>query len=59
VKVVLEEEGKVMAAQVETGHTLLQTAALKAARELRFAPTLLDGKPVKVSGVIAYNFVIQ
>jgi hypothetical protein len=33
-----------------------QEAAVKAAREARFALTLLEGKPVKVLGVINYNF---
>jgi TonB family protein len=59
VKIIVNEEGTVMAAQAESGHPLLQAAAVKAAREARFAPTLLDGKPVKVLGVITYNFVLQ
>lgn len=57
VKIILDEDGKVVAAQVESGHPLLQQAALKAAREAQFAPTLLEGKPVKVFGVLTYNFV--
>jgi TonB family protein len=59
VKVIVDEEGKVIAAQVESGHPLLQLAAVKAARLARFGPTLLDGKPVKVLGAITYNFVLQ
>ena len=59
VQVVVDEEGKVIAAQAVSGHPLLQAAALQAAREASFTPTLLDGKPVKVSGVITYNFVLQ
>jgi TonB family protein len=57
VKVLVDEEGKVIAAQVVSGHPLLQSAAIKAAREARFSPTLFDGKPVKLAGVILYNFV--
>jgi hypothetical protein len=30
-----------------------------AARAARFSPTLLQGKPVKVSGVVTYNFVLD
>ena len=58
-KVIVDEEGKVIAAQAVSGHPLLQAAAVKAAREARFTPTLLDGKPVKVQGVITYNFVLR
>jgi TonB family protein len=57
VKVVVDEQGKVVAAQAVSGHPLLQAAAIKAAREAQFAPTLLEGKPVKVVGTISYNFV--
>ncbi len=59
VKVVVDEEGKVVAVQAESGHPLLQQAAINAAREARFAPTLLEGKPVKVFGTISYNFVLK
>ena len=57
VKVVVDEEGKVVAAQAASGHPLLQHAAVEAARQAQFAPTLLGGKPVKVVGTITYNFV--
>lgn len=57
VKVVVDEEGKVVAAQAASGHPLLQHAAVEAARQAQFAPTLLEGKPVKVIGIITYNFV--
>jgi TonB family protein len=56
VQVIIDEEGKVIAAQAISGHPLLHAAALKSAREARFTPTLLDGKPVKVAGVIDYTF---
>ena len=59
VRVVINEEGKVMAAQVVSGHPLLHPSAVKAASNARFSPTLLSGQPVKVSGVITYNFVLQ
>jgi len=44
-------------AWAEGGHPLLRAAAESAARGARFSPTLLSGQPVKVSGVITYNFV--
>jgi TonB family protein len=57
VKIIVDEEGKVVAVQAVSGHPLLQAAAIRAAREAKFAPTLLDGKPVKIMGTLSYNFV--
>ncbi len=59
VYLIVDEEGKVVAAQAVGGHPLLQLAAVKAAREARFTPTLMNGKPVKVTGMITYNFVLE
>ena len=58
VTVVVNEEGNVIAAQAESGHPLLQAAAVNAARESTFVPYLVDGKPVKVLGTITYNFTL-
>lgn len=57
--VVVDEEGEVVAAQVLSGHPLLRLSALKAAREARFKPTLLDDKPIKVLGMITYSFQLR
>ncbi|HKQ51502.1 MAG TPA: TonB family protein [Pyrinomonadaceae bacterium] len=59
VRVVVDESGKVISAQALSGHPLLTESALQAARQARFAPTMLSGQPVKVTGVITYNFVAQ
>ena len=59
VKVVVDEEGRIIAAQALSGHPLLKSAAVAAARQVVLSPTLLDGKPVKVVGVIEYNFALQ
>jgi uncharacterized protein len=59
VKMVIDETGKVIGAQVIDGHPLLRSASLKAARELTFPPALLDKKPVKVTGIVAYNFILK
>ena len=56
VQVVVDERGRVISAQAVSGNPLLQQAAVAAARQARFSPTLLSGQPVKVSGVITYNF---
>jgi TonB family protein len=57
VKVLVDETGEVISAAAASGHPLLQAAAVEAARSAKFAPTLLQGKPVKISGIITYNFV--
>jgi protein TonB len=56
VQVLVDEKGNVVTARPISGHPLLQAAAAAAARNAKFAPTKLNGKPVKVSGVINYNF---
>jgi protein TonB len=43
-------------AQAVSGHPLLRAAAEAAARQASFSPTLLSGKPVKVTGVLTYEF---
>jgi len=56
VQVLIDESGKVLSAQAVSGHPLLRAAAAQAARQARFSPTILGDQPVKVSGVITYNF---
>lgn len=57
VQVLIDESGNVVSASAVSGHPLLRAAAVQAARQARFSPTQLSGQPVKVSGVITYNFV--
>src|SRR5258708_1814253 len=59
VQVVIDENGNVISARAMSGHPLLQAAAVAAAKASRFTPTKLSGQPVKVNGVIIYNFVAQ
>lgn len=56
VRVLIDEKGDVASAKADSGHPLLRDAAEKAARRAKFSPTLLSGQPVKVNGVIVYNF---
>ena len=56
VKVNVDETGKVTSAEVESGPTMLRAAALEAALRSLFSPTLLSGKPTKVTASINYNF---
>lgn len=59
VQILLDETGKVISARAVSGNHLLQAAAVKAAYQARFSPTILSGQPVKVSGIITYNFTSQ
>lgn len=56
VQVLIDYEGNVASAVAVSGHPLLHSASVKAALASKFSPTLLEGKPVKVSGIIVYNF---
>lgn len=57
VEVTVDEYGGVSSARAVSGHALLQQAAVDAALQARFSPTYLMGEPVKVTGLITYNFV--
>ncbi len=57
VQVTIDEDGEIIMANAVSGHPLLRQAAEKAAKESRFSPTFLAGQPVKVTGIILYNFV--
>jgi TonB family protein len=59
VEVLISENGAVIAAHAVSGHPLLQASAVTAARQASFAPTKLSGEPVRVSGILVYNFVAQ
>lgn len=59
VHILVDETGKVIEADAYCGHPLLAKEAVEAALKARFTPTTLSGVPVKVSGVITYNFVLQ
>jgi TonB family protein len=57
VQVTIDEQGAVISAKAVSGHPALQQASVNAALQARFSPTTLMGEPVKVTGVITYNFV--
>lgn len=59
VQVTVDETGGVTSAKAVSGHPLLRAAAEAAAKQAKFSPTVLSGKPVKVSGVLTYNFVLE
>lgn len=59
VEVMLSEEGKVLSARAVDGNPFLRQAAVDAAKQARFTPTILSGKPVQVTGLITYNFSLS
>jgi TonB family protein len=59
VQVVVDEKGDVISAKALSGHPMLHDAAVEAARQAKFAPTTAGNQPVKVSGLITYNFELR
>ncbi|MBI1765044.1 MAG: energy transducer TonB [Acidobacteria bacterium] len=59
VQVTISEKGEVIDASVVSGHPLLREATLSAARQWQFKPTELGGVPVKVQGVLTFNFTLE
>lgn len=57
VQITVDEFGNVTSAKAVSGHPLLQQPAVNAALQARFQPTFLLGEPVKVTGVLTFNFV--
>lgn len=57
VEILIDEDGNVVSARVTDGKPLLNETSVKAARKAKFAPTFIDGIPVKVAGILSYNFV--
>jgi periplasmic protein TonB len=57
VQVTISEDGRVIEAAVINGHPLLREAALQAAKRWTFQPTELSGVPVKVQGILTFNFI--
>lgn len=56
IEVLVNEKGDVVASSAVSGPQPLWAAAAAAARKARFDPPLKDGKPVKVAGVLTFDF---
>lgn len=56
VKIEIGEEGEVYQAEAVSGDDLLRWAAEDAAMMARFTPTVVNGKPVRVAGILLYEF---
>ncbi len=55
----VDEDGSITDIKVLSGHPLLVDAALKAARQWRYSPTLLNGEPVPVIATVTMVFHLQ
>lgn len=58
VYVTVDERGNVHEIAKSEGPTLLRGAAEDAARRWKFSPTLVAGKPVRLTGFIEFNFTL-
>lgn len=56
VRIMTGVEGNVVSADVSRGPVDFHNAALDAARNLQFPPTLLSGVPTRVSGWVSFDF---
>jgi TonB family protein len=56
VRVVVDENGKVISAKAMNGPAVLREAAEAAARQAVFTPTTQDGITVKITGTLTYDF---
>jgi TonB family protein len=56
VRVIIDEEGKVVSAQALNGIHVLREAAEAAARQATFKPMVQDGITVRVTGTLTYDF---
>jgi TonB family protein len=56
VRVIVDETGRVMSADIVSGPKQLWMAAIEAARKAHFEPTLIGGTAVKITGILTYDF---
>ncbi len=56
IQVTIDEQGNVTEARAISGPKQLQDVSVNAALQAKFSPTLLSGEPVRVTGVLVYNF---
>lgn len=56
----IDETGSVIKAKpVCGGHPELAAGSLQSAYASKFSPTIANGQPVQVTGILVYNFVVQ
>jgi TonB family protein len=58
IKVLIDEDGKVIDANILCGADLLAVSAREAALKWRFKPSAINGRPTKVTGILTFNFAL-
>ena len=56
--VIVDERGLVAKIERSDGPSLLRAAAESAAKQWKFQPVIIDGKPIPVTGYISFNFTL-
>ena len=59
VAITVNEKGEVLTADAVGGPPLLRDAASEAAHLWKFQPTEIQGQPVKVQGILTFNFTLN
>lgn len=59
IRLMADTDGNVISATISSGPPLLQEAALDVAKHARLRPTKLSGQPVKVTGLLRYDFILD
>jgi TonB family protein len=59
VVITIGNDGNVIYAKAKSGPEALYGVSEVAARKARFKPTMLEGQPVKVTGLITYDFTLS
>ena len=57
VSIGIDETGKVSGIKNIEGNQILQNAVMNAVQKVKFTPTVCDGIPKPVSGLLTYNFI--
>jgi TonB family protein len=56
-EVTIDEDGNVVSAERVSGHPLLASSAVNVAKKAKFIPSVSKGAPIKITGIVIYNFV--
>jgi len=56
--VIVDEKGMVAKIERSDGPSLLRAAAETAAKQWKFQPVVIDGKPIPITGYISFNFTL-